>query len=471
MTTSPARPAAVYLRVSTEKQLGDDRFGLSVQLVEIERYAERHGFSMAATYQDAVSGTRARRDQLDRLLDDAPRYEAILISSVDRLARRTRVAYGLIDELADTGLEIHLADMGVYDPEQEGSAVSFGIRSIMAESDHRRLVKKLYNAKVQKVAGSPTRPGKPANPLVAYGWRGDVIDPTEAHWVRWMYRRLTQVGTQVMARELAQQGVKTRQGTVWTPTKLRRLLVNPLYRGVYEFGRKAGAIKARCEVEAIVSPELWAAANEAMATRKGTTEARNPARLHLFPLTGHIRCGECGRAMNGIHSGRRQYGYYACGSTLQTKYNRTGQICEHKRLYRADVLHEHVREILTGLSVDPALLAQVVKLPALPTLDLTLPLADLARREDRLEAAYNAGAYTAAEFAERRRDLQKQREALLNTPPPAPMPAPELSSLSQKLTDGLHLPTEELADQIGLTVTIQPEEGTAEIRLSPVGGA
>ena len=469
MTLFPARPAAIYLRVSTQAQAADDRQGLGVQLAEIERYAERHGFSLTATYQDAVSGTRARRDQLDRLLDEAPRYEAILISSVDRLARRTRVAYGLIDELADTGLEIHITDMGIYDPEQEGSAVSFGIRSIMAESDHRRLVKKLYNAKIQKVAGTATRPGRPANPIVAYGWRGDVIDPTEAHWIRWMYRRLTQVGTQVMARELAEQGVRTRLGTAWTPTKLRRLLINPLYRGVYEFGRKANTVKARCDVEAIVSPELWAAANEAMSVRRGTTESRNPARLHLFPLTGHIRCGACGRAMNGIHSGRRHYGYYTCGSALQTKYNRTGQPCEHKRLYRADVLHASIMEALEQFQADDATLLECVRIPRPPAPDLTLPLADLVRREDRLEAAYNAGAYTPAEFTERRRDLHRQREAVLATPAAPNAPLPDLAHLRALLSQSQALPLEEFADLMGLTVTIAPE-AQIQLRLSPLDG-
>ena len=460
------RPAAVYLRVSTAAQAGDDRQGLAVQLGEIERYAERHGFDLSATYQDAVSGTRARRDQLDRLLDEAPRYEAILISSVDRLARRTRVAYGLIDELADTGLEIHITDMGIYDPDQESSAMVFGIRSVMAESAHRSLVKKLYNAKIQKVAGSPTRPGKPANPVVAYGWRADVIDPTEAHWVRWMYRRLVQVGTQVMARELAEQGVKTRQGTAWTPTKLRRLLVNPLYRGVYEFGRKAGTVKARCEVEAIVTPELWAAANEAMSVRRGSVETRNPARLHLFPLTGHIRCGGCGRAMNGVHSGRRQYGYYTCGSALQTKHNRSGPPCAHKKLYRADQLHATIMEALDAVQLDEALLLASVRLPTLPAPDLALPLADLSRREDRLEAAYNAGAYTPVEFTERRHDLQRQREAVLATPAAtAPLP-PDLSRLRAALRLSGELPIERFIDQIGLTVTVSPE-ADVQLRLSP----
>ncbi|WP_189092981.1 recombinase family protein, partial [Deinococcus ruber] len=451
------RTAAAYLRVSTQGQANEDRQGLTVQLGEIERYAQRHGFALSATYQDTVSGTRARRDQLDHLLDEAPRYDAIIISSVDRLARRARIAYGLIDELADTGLEIHITDMGVYDADQEGSALMFGFKSVMAESDHRRLVKKLFNAKVAKVAGTPSRAGKPANPLMAYGWRDDMIDPTEAHWIRWMYRRVTQVGTQVMARELAEQGVRTRLGTVFTPTKIRRLIVNPLYRGVYEFGRKRGAIMARCDVEAIVSDELWAAANTALSERRGSVETRNPARLSLFPLTGHIRCGECGRAMNGIHSGRRQYGYYACGHTLQTKYNRTGQDCTHKRLYRADALHAQLQASLTIMQDDEAALLECVSRPTLPPPDLTLPLADLTRREDRLEAAYSAGAYTPVEFAQRRRDLQKQREALLATPLPVAPALPELTALQTQLREARTMPLEHLADALGLKVTVSPD--------------
>jgi site-specific DNA recombinase len=460
------RHAAAYLRVSTKGQSDDDRFGFDVQAQAIASYAERTGMVISQTYRDVITGTTATRDGLRELIAQAAVYEAVIISGVDRLGRRVQTSYGVLGEMLDAGMRVHATDIGEISQDDDASATTFAFHAVMADADHRRIVKRLYNAKIQKVAGSPTRPGKPANPVVAYGWRGDVIDPTEAHWVRWMYRRLVQVGTQVMARELAEQGVKTRQGTAWTPTKLRRLLVNPLYRGVYEFGRKAGAIKARCEVEAIVSLELWASANEAMSVRRGSVETRNPARLHLFPLTGHIRCGGCGRAMNGIHSGRRQYGYYTCGSALQTKHNRSGQPCTHRKLYRADQLHATIMDALDAVQLDEALLLASVRMPSLPPPDLALPLADLARREDRLEAAYNAGAYTPAEFTERRRDLQRQREAVLATPAAATPLPPDLSRLRAALSLSRELPLEQFIDQIGLTVTVSPE-ADVQLRLSP----
>ena len=62
------RNAAQYLRMSTEQQ----RYSLANQIELIRVYAERHGFTVVKSYEDAGrSGvTTARRDGLKRLLRD-----------------------------------------------------------------------------------------------------------------------------------------------------------------------------------------------------------------------------------------------------------------------------------------------------------------------------------------------------------------------------------------------------------------
>lgn len=107
------RSAVLYLRVSTSQQAGDERFGFDVQRQAAERYATQQGLRLTRTYQDVITGTKATRTQLNALLEDAGNYEAVLISSVDRLARRTGIAYAVLEELLDTGMEVHSADMVV----------------------------------------------------------------------------------------------------------------------------------------------------------------------------------------------------------------------------------------------------------------------------------------------------------------------------------------------------------------------
>ena len=71
-----------------------EKFGPGVQSEAAQRYAAQLGPSITHTYED--TGPKARREALDRLLNEAPRFEAVIISSVDRLARRVPIAYGVL---------------------------------------------------------------------------------------------------------------------------------------------------------------------------------------------------------------------------------------------------------------------------------------------------------------------------------------------------------------------------------------
>lgn len=453
--------AAAYLRVSTTGQAEDDKFGLQVQAGAIASYAARHGLSVSDTYTDTITGTRHRRVELDQLLDKSAAYDAVIISSIDRLGRRNRITYAVLDELLETGLQVHSTDMGVIDPEDESSMLTFGVKSLFAENDHRRLVTKLHHARIAKVAGNPLtgRTGQPIRKLNGYGWRGGVIDPVEAYWVKWMFARMEIVGSGVVARELGEQGVRTRSGKAWVPENVRRIIANPLYKGVYEFGRLShgqGTVKARCEVEPLVSPELWDAVNRKLKVRQGRSSLMSEERAELFALTGHLRCGECGRAMRGLTLTARPYGYYGCGYRLMSKINRTGQACEHRTQYRAEKVHAAVLGSLRAALVSDDMLASVVRQVVPTPPDHGPALADLARRSDRLEAAYMAGAYTPQEYAGRRAELGQQRAVLLAAPVPvAPLP-PDLSVVRARLAGSLDLPLHVLADAVGLLVTLVP---------------
>jgi putative DNA-invertase from lambdoid prophage Rac len=75
--------AAVYVRVSTTDQ------NCELQLREIQDYATRQGWDITETYQDTVSGAKASRPGLTRLMDDARarRFSFLLVWKLDRFGR------------------------------------------------------------------------------------------------------------------------------------------------------------------------------------------------------------------------------------------------------------------------------------------------------------------------------------------------------------------------------------------------
>jgi DNA invertase Pin-like site-specific DNA recombinase len=74
--------AAIYVRVSTLDQKHD------LQLTELRDYAARNGWDVTE-YSDKMSGTKARRPGLDRLMEDArmKRFDVLMVWKMDRFGR------------------------------------------------------------------------------------------------------------------------------------------------------------------------------------------------------------------------------------------------------------------------------------------------------------------------------------------------------------------------------------------------
>jgi len=94
---------ALYTRVSTDQQDATN------QVLELKAWAERHGHTIVAEYQDILSGAR-RREHLDDLFNAARRrkFELVAIWSLDRLTREGPLQTLLyLQRLTATGVRIY----------------------------------------------------------------------------------------------------------------------------------------------------------------------------------------------------------------------------------------------------------------------------------------------------------------------------------------------------------------------------
>jgi DNA invertase Pin-like site-specific DNA recombinase len=87
--------AALYLRVSTFEQ------NVDTQRYDLEKLAAQRELHIVGVYEDHISGARARRPGLDRLMSDARRgeFDVVLVWASDRLARSVRHFLEVLDEL------------------------------------------------------------------------------------------------------------------------------------------------------------------------------------------------------------------------------------------------------------------------------------------------------------------------------------------------------------------------------------
>lgn len=95
---------ALYCRVSTIDQHPEN------QLRELREYASYRGLQIVGEYTDhGYNGARARRPELDRMMEDARRrrFDAVLVWACDRLARSTKHLLQTLDELSSFGIRFY----------------------------------------------------------------------------------------------------------------------------------------------------------------------------------------------------------------------------------------------------------------------------------------------------------------------------------------------------------------------------
>jgi DNA invertase Pin-like site-specific DNA recombinase len=86
---------AIYCRVSTADQ------SVATQLCDLRPLAKARGYEIVAEYSDMITGTKARRPGLDKLMSVARRgrFDVVLVWAFDRMARSVRHFLEVLDEL------------------------------------------------------------------------------------------------------------------------------------------------------------------------------------------------------------------------------------------------------------------------------------------------------------------------------------------------------------------------------------
>lgn len=84
----------LYARVSTDDQ------DAKKQVLALREYCERNGFIIYKEYVDVISGTSTSRPQFNLLLEDMRKYrfQAIIVTKLDRLGRSLNHLLSLFDE-------------------------------------------------------------------------------------------------------------------------------------------------------------------------------------------------------------------------------------------------------------------------------------------------------------------------------------------------------------------------------------
>jgi len=137
--TKPSR-VALYARVSTREQSPD------LQLDALRALATQRGRRVVAEYVDhAVSGMRAKRPELERLMRDAPRgaVDVVAVWKFDRFARSTQHLVTALNDFRARNVEFVSVQDGIETSTVAGRMV-FGVIASLTEFERELIVERVH---------------------------------------------------------------------------------------------------------------------------------------------------------------------------------------------------------------------------------------------------------------------------------------------------------------------------------------
>ena len=148
---------AIYLRVSTTDQQPE------TQARELREFATLRRWEIVETYEDiGISGAKARRPGLDRLLKDAWRgkFQAVLVWDLSRIARSTLNALQLLEQFSQMKLRF-ISIKQTFDTETPLGKAFFTLAAMFAELERSILVERV-RAGMNRAKQEGKRIGRPA---------------------------------------------------------------------------------------------------------------------------------------------------------------------------------------------------------------------------------------------------------------------------------------------------------------------
>jgi site-specific DNA recombinase len=247
--------AAGYLRVSTDQQVGPERYGLDSQRADIETYAAAKGYELVTWYTDAgVSGDTLDRPGLVACMDAAAHrsVDLVIVAKLDRLSRDLMGSLWIRKELLRSDVQV-LSVAEPFDAEDPAGRLFMQIVCAFAEFEKNRIAQRLSGGRKQKAKRGGYAGGRPALGYTATkGGKVLTLDPVGAAAVQRVYvLRSEKLSMGKIAAALNREGFTTARGTRWHDMQVKRVLDRePLYSGRYEY---AGVIAAQGRHQAILS--------------------------------------------------------------------------------------------------------------------------------------------------------------------------------------------------------------------------
>ena len=252
------------IRVSTELQTeSNGGTSLPIQREKLTDYAKMNSYDLIGTYEDVYSGGYESRMGIEKVKDLVKngQVDVVLVYKCDRLFRSMLAFSKFYELLKKYDVELVSVSEGLSSKNETASLV-FNLMMSVAQYEKSTIVNRLSSGRHYKAKNGIRGFGG----VVPFGYKrttkGEVVvDTDNSRAVQYIYKKVNQLKsskmtktkkTQHILKLLKQKGYKF-NGQDFDCYKLRRILSNPFYIGVLNYG----STSSLGSHQAIVSKRLY----------------------------------------------------------------------------------------------------------------------------------------------------------------------------------------------------------------------
>ena len=239
-----------YIRVSTDGQVGEDKFGLDRQVEIIEDYCRKNDMVIVKWFRDEGESGAKERPGFDEIVYGEvsnPPYEAVVVAKTDRVARDINVYYYYKMMLMKKDIKLisiaeDFGQFGVFANMLEAFTLC------VAEMERDNITKRTSGGRKVKASKGGYSGGRaPMGYKVQNG--GLVINEEEVPAVKRIFE-LRDAGTVLLdiVDILNKEGYLTRNGKKFVLSTVQSVVNNrKTYEGYYHYGKNGEWVKGQHE--------------------------------------------------------------------------------------------------------------------------------------------------------------------------------------------------------------------------------
>ena len=347
-----------YARVSSESDEQLNSLGNQISYYEDLIKRNKHWTFIPGYIDEGLSGISTRkRENFNRMIDDAAddKFDLVITKEISRFARNTLDSIQFTRQLLGYGVGVFFQNDNINTLDED-SELRLSIMSSIAQDELRKLSSRVKFGHQQAIKDKVVLGNSRIFGYVKDGGRL-IIDEPEAAMVRELFELYAtgQYSMKQIETIFWEKGYRNHNGNKIAHTTMSNMIANPKYKGYY-VGNKVRVIDMFSKkqkflppeewvmfkdetgeiVPAIVSEEVWDAANAVLKRRSDDVKSRQGICNHANLLTGKLFCTCCGTAYYRRDSKDKQ-------GNVNSKWVCSGKIkngadsCESFAIYESEI--------------------------------------------------------------------------------------------------------------------------------------